>query len=210
MRWEHGSMLQKVFIKGSYLQNPRSTLLSFPIALSVLITATGEASACANSGVVARAGATFIKAARSQSSAAFSYALNRYVDLGRVSMLALGKHRNKATSVQRAQIKRLTGRYVARNLAQFSGKFKAQSLKVVRCRGSIVETKLLRLNGGVPQKLLWRVRGGKITDLNVQNVWLAQLLKSNYQSIIRSGRGDVSALIVKLGGSRNRAAGTSK
>lgn len=187
-----------------------STLLSAAIALSVLLAAPVGASACANSGVVARAGATFIKAARSRSTSAFSSALNRYVDLNRVSMLALGKHRARASDPQKKQITRLTSGYVARNLAQFSGKFKAQSIKVVRCRGSIVETKLLRLNGGVPQKLLWRVRGGKITDLNVQNVWLAQLLKSNYQSIIRKGGGDVNVLIAKLGGTRARATGTNK
>ncbi len=187
-----------------------SALFILPLAVGVVITAPNTASACANSGVVARAGATFIKAARSRSTAAFSSALNRYVDIGKVSMVALGRHRNKATSSQRGQIKRLTGRYVARNLAQFSGKFKAQSLKVVRCKGSIVETKLQRLNGGVPQKLLWRVRGGKITDLNVQNIWLAQLLKSNYQSIIRKGGGDVNFLIAKLGGGKARSTGTNK
>lgn len=192
------------------LKGLRSTLLSAAVALSVLALTANSAYACANSSVVARAGATFIKAARSQSTAAFSAALNRYVDLGAVSMLALGKHRNAASAAQRKQITRLTGPYIARNLAQFSAKFKAQSLKIVRCRGSIVETKLLRLNAGVPQTLLWRIRRGKIADLNVQNIWLAHLLKSNYQSIIRKGGGNVSALIAKLGGARKRVAGTSK
>ncbi len=201
-------MLKKTCLKTYRVPFARPAMLSVPIALAVLITIPDAVSACANSSVVARAGATFIKAARSRSTAAFSSALNRYVDLGRVSMIALGKHRNKTTGSQRAQIKSLTGKYVARNLAQFSGKFRAQSLKVVRCRGAIVETKLLRLNGGVPQKLLWKVRGGKIADLNIQNIWLAQLLKSNYQSIIRKGGGNVNALIVKLGGSRKRTAGT--
>ncbi len=196
--------------EGHNLRGVRSSLVSTAIVFSVLLAAPVSASACANSGVVARAGATFIKAARSRSTSAFSSALNRYVDLNRVSMLALGKHRAKASGPQRKQITRLTSRYVARNLVQFSGKFKAQSIKVVRCRGSIVETKLLRLNGGVPQKLLWRVKGGKVTDLNVQNVWLAQLLKSNYQSIIRQGGGNVNALIAKLGGTRVSSTGTNK
>ena len=203
-------MQNKASIHSSSARLVPLTLFCVPLALAIVTTASPPASACANSGVVARAGATFIKAARAQSTAAFSSALTRYVDLGRVSMLALGKHRNKVTGAQRNQIRTLTGRYVARNLVQFSGKFKAQSLKVVRCRGSIVETKLMRLNSGVPQKLLWRVRGGKITDVNVQNIWLAQLLKSNYQSLIRKGGGDVNYLIAKLGGGTARATGTSK
>ena len=203
-------MQSQTYSKEPKLRGVHSLLLSTAIVFSVLLAAPVSVSACANSGVVARAGATFIKAARSRSTSAFSSALSRYVDLNRVSMLALGKHRAKASGPQKKQITRLTSGYVARNLAQFSGKFRAQSIKVVRCRGSVVETKLLRLNGGVPQKLLWRVRGGKITDLNIQNVWLAQLLKSNYQSIIRKGGGDVKVLIAKLGGTRVSSTGTNK
>ena len=191
---------------------PRGLMARAVIGLGLSMSAPHTAEACSNSALISKAGASFLSAARARSASAFSSALNRYVDIGSVAALALGKHRKRASAAQRKQITRLTGGYIARNLAQFSGKFKARSLKIVRCKGSTVETRLVRLNGGVPQRLLWRVSRGKITDVNVQNIWLGQLLKSNYHSIIRRGGGDVNALIAKLGGSRVRTAknGTSK
>ncbi len=190
----------------------RPYFLALGVAASVLLLSapSAEAGRCANDGLVSRAGSAFIKAARSRSSAAFARALRSYADLRGISVYALGKHRRSLPRGQRNRFARLTGTYLARKLAGYSGRFQATSLQIVRCRGAIVETRLLQSGGRPARKVSWRIARGRVADVKVQNIWLAQLLRSNYASIIRKGDGDIDVLLAVLAGNRGRVATSNR
>ncbi len=167
---------------------------------------TVQAAPCAAGSVAERAGTAFVRAARSRSASAFAGALRSHVDMRAISMFALGKHRKKLPKSAEGEYVKLTSRYVAKTLANFSKKFRAESVKAVRCRGATVETKLNQLGGRPPQKVLFRIKGGKVRDVNVQNIWLGQLLRSNFSSVIKKGGGRISALFRLLGAGKSFAA----
>jgi ABC-type transporter MlaC component len=159
------------------------------------------AGTCAAGSLAERAGTAFVKAARSRSSSAFAGALRTHVDMRSVSLFALGRYRKQLPKAREGEFVNLTSSYVARTLASFSAKFRAESIKALRCRGRTVESQLIRLGGGVPQKVLWKIKSGKVRDVNIQNVWLAQLLRSNYSDLLKKNGGNIDGLIAQLGGS---------
>lgn len=161
---------------------------------------------CAAGNVALQAGKAFVSAARSRSPARFASALNRYTNMHRISLFALGKYRSKLGKGNERQFVSLTSRYVARTLADFSAKFRANTVEILRCRGATVESQLTQLGGRPPQKVLWKISGGKVSDVNVQNVWLAQLLRSNFNSVLRKGGGNINVLLAHLGGGAGQGA----
>ena len=116
-----------------------------------------------------------------------------------IALFALGKHRKRLPKASEKQYIKLTSRYVSKTLASFSKKFRASSVEAVRCRGKTVESRLNQLGGRPPQKLIFRIKGNKVSDVNVQNVWLAQLLRSNFSSILKKGGNKMSVLFSHLG-----------
>ncbi|MGI9462760.1 MAG: ABC transporter substrate-binding protein [Aestuariivirgaceae bacterium] len=165
-----------------------------------------DAAPCAAGALAEKAGTAFVSAAKSRSSSAFAGALRKHVDMRSVALFALGKYRKKLPKGNEREFVKLTSTYVARTLTDFSKKFRASSVEAVRCRGTTIESKLNQLGGRPPQKVLWRIKGGRVSDVNVQNVWLAQLLRSNYASVIKKGGGKISALFSHLGAARGTVA----
>lgn len=168
------------------------------LAVTINVT-TVEAATCAAGKTAERAGNAFVKAARSKSSSAFAKALRSHADMRSISLFALGKHRKKLPKSSEREYVKLTSKYVASTLASFSKKFRASSVETVRCRGKTVETKLNQLGGRPPQKVLFRIRGSKVSDVNVQNVWLGQVLRSNFSSVMKKGGNKISVLFAHLG-----------
>ena len=183
-------------------QTPRKTAAALAMAVmlgfSINVTAV-EAAPCAAGKVAERAGNAFVKAARSKSSSAFAGALRSHADMRSIALFALGKHRKKLPKSSEGTYVKLTSRYVSRTLASFSKKFRANSVETVRCRGKTVEARLNQLGGRPPQKVLFRIKGSKVSDVNVQNVWLAQLLRSNFSSVLKKGGNNISVLFAHLG-----------
>ncbi len=175
-------------------------------ALWIPLISAAPVQACSGKALVTRAGAAFTAAARSRSASAFAGALRSHANMPSIALFALGKYRRKLPSNRKAEYVRLTSSYVARTLADFSRKFRASEVKIVNCRGNKVETKLIQLGGRPPQRVVWRVSGGKVADVNVQNVWLAQLLRNNFTSVIQKGGGNINVLFSHLGGNPGRKA----
>jgi len=46
--------------------------------------------------------------------------------------------------------------------------------------------------------VIWRIKGSKVADVNVQNVWLAQLLRTNLTGILDKNNGDFGKLFVEM------------
>ena len=158
-----------------------------------------HAATCPAGNVALEAGNAFVSAARNRSSSQFASALRSHTDMRRIAFFALGKYRKKLPKNAEGKYVKLTSRYIARTLADFSRKFRASSVEIVRCQGKTVESRLKQLGGRPPQKVLWRVSGSRVNDVNVQNVWLGQLLRSNFGSVMRKGGGDIRVLFAHLG-----------
>jgi ABC-type transporter MlaC component len=154
--------------------------------------------ACQEGQLANEAGAAFLKAARSASPKDFASALSAHTDMQKITLFALGKYRSQLPPARQSQLVKLTTRYVSTTLADFALKFRGSAIKTIECKPGQVISRLEFLNKPA-KRVLWRFNGSKVVDVNVQNVWLAQLLRDNYASIIQKGGGKIDALFAHLG-----------
>lgn len=157
-----------------------------------------SAYACPDGAIADSAGAAFLNAAKAGTAQAFANALATYTNMDQITFFALGRYGGQVPSQRRAEIVRLSANYVSTTLADFALKFRGTAIKTVECRSGQVVSRL-ELGARPAKRVVWRINGGKITDVNIQNVWLAQLLRDNYASIIQKGGGSVDALFAHLG-----------
>ncbi|HHI81569.1 MAG TPA: ABC transporter substrate-binding protein [Rhizobiales bacterium] len=180
----------------------RLTIVSAMIAaILAVFTAAGPAMAaarCPNAAVANKAGKAFLAAAKKKSAPMFAKALEKYADMEKISKFALGKHRRRYSDAQLRELVALSGNYISVTLADFARKFKGSAIFAIECRrDGIVKSRLEFLSRSA-KAVLWRFNGSKITDVYIQNVWLAQLLRDNYASIIRKNRNNPEALLAHL------------
>jgi ABC-type transporter MlaC component len=157
-----------------------------------------QAYACEGAEVANSAGAAFLAAAKQGSVPAFADALNTYADMGKITMFALGRYQSQVSHNRRAELTHLTSRYVSNTLASYAAKFRGTGIQAIECRPGEVISRFSRGARGA-ERVTWRVSNDKITDVNVQNVWLGQLLRDNFAAVIRKGGGSVDALFYHLG-----------
>jgi len=172
------------------------------IVLAVCLVATPPANArsCAEMTVAMKAGKAFLRAARTKRPSDFAAALSNYADMRRISLFALGRYRRNLPANQVDNFVRLTSRYVANTLADFARKFRATAIKPIDCRGNKIATRL-EFGARPAKRATWRIAGGKVVDINVQNVWLAQLLRDNFVGILKKSGGDMGVLFSHIGAS---------
>lgn len=170
------------------------------VVLAVCLGASAPASArtCAEMKVAMQAGRAFLKAAHTQRPSDFAAALNDYADMKRISLFALGKYRRKLPADKRDEFVRLTSRYVANTLADFARKFRATAIRPIECNGNKVATRL-EFGARPAKRATWRIAGGKVIDVNVQYVWLAQLLRDNFVGILQRSGGNMAVLLSHIG-----------
>ncbi len=152
--------------------------------------------------IAIEAGNAFLAAARTEHPADFAAALAKYADMDRIALFALGKYRSALPDARRAEFVALTSRYVANTLAGFALKFRALSIKPIECQDNKMITSLEFGGGRAAQRAIWRINGGKVIDVDVQQAWLAQLLRDNYASILDKAGGKIDALFTTLKASR--------
>jgi len=171
-----------------------------PVLFSFMLlwqVAPASAAICADKVVAQRAALAFMKAAKSKSQSSFQAALSRHTNMAAISLHALGKYRSKLPKGQRSRFFKLTKRYVARTLNNFALKFTAIEHNIKRCRPGLVTGNLFSLSRG-GKKVLWRIKKGRVVDVNIQNVWLVQLLRNNFVSILKKNGGSVLKLIAHI------------
>jgi ABC-type transporter MlaC component len=170
-------------------------------ALALSVATASAAPACDAAGFVAGAGQAIDQAARAKSPAAFAAAAERYTDLRSISLFALGSYRSNLPKSREAEYVALTRGFIGRFMAEHASKMRAAELKITSCRG---EPETLTVNatldggGKVIFKLTRTPSGYRIADMNLQSVWLAQRLRSNFVAVIRRGDGDIEALFKYL------------
>jgi phospholipid transport system substrate-binding protein len=156
-----------------------------------------QAYACQEKEVADRAGAAFLNAAKQGSASGFASALSSYADMDKITLFALGRYQSQLHPNRRAELTHLTARYVSTTLADFASKFRGSSISAIECRSGEVISRFQR--GARAERVTWRVSNNKVTDVHVQNVWLGQVLRDNYASVIQRGGGSIDALFHHLG-----------
>jgi ABC-type transporter MlaC component len=166
-----------------------------------------QASACEGAQLADAAGAAFLGAAKQGSVSAFASALASYADMDKITLFALGRYQNQLHPGRRTELTQLTSRYVSSTLADFAAKFRGTSINAIECRPGEVISRFNRGARGA-QRVTWRISGNKVTDVNIQNVWLGQLLRDNYATVIQRGGGSLDALFHHLGAKTRAEIGT--
>jgi len=173
--------------------------LMFIMAIWAVFALAGVAPAraganCAAAGKVQRAATDLMRAGKSGSAAAMQRALNRHVAMRRVMNFALGRHRRRLTGHERQRFYRQATRYVARRLAALGRGRPGRRVEIVSCRRGLVETRVVPTG----ERALWKVRGGRIIDVNYRGMWMASLLRSHFDRMMRSAGGDVRIFLARL------------
>ena len=178
----------------------RALAVAGGLMLSVWVGVGGapQSHACEGAQVADSAGAAFLGAAQQGSAPAFASALAAHADMDKITIFALGRYQNQLHPNRRAELTNLTSRYVSTTLADFAGKFRGTGIKAIECRSGEVISRFER--GARPAKrIIWRISGNKVVDVHVQNVWLGQLLRDNFASVIQKNGGSIDALFHHLG-----------
>ena len=188
----------------------RCLTVSFGILLALVVVegAPARAAGCSESAVVLEAGNAFLAAAHTHRASDFADALARYTDMNKIALFALGKYRSSLPAERTGEFVLLTSNYVANTLADFALKFRATGISLIDCRGDQIATRL-SFGAAAAKRATWRVAGGKIIDINVQNVWLAQLLRDNYTGILNRAGGNMAILFSNIGAAPERKLGVN-
>jgi len=158
------------------------------------------AATCGGEATVEKAGAALIKAATTGTVGDFSRVLGSYSNMKSIALFALGKHQNSQPPGRLQEFVGLTSGFIARTFNDYRLKFKAESLTVLDCRAGVIHTKLDALGNSRTHPVLWRLTGGKIVDMNIQNIWLSQLLRTKFNEVLSKSNGQIDALFDQLKG----------
>ncbi len=183
--------------------NRPGTWRSFALAAVVLVTlaaTTGSAgaAACSNAMIAEKAGGAMIAAAKAGSASGFASALRSYADMHSITVFAIGKHRKTLPNGRLGELVTVTTDFVSRTFEGYRLKFRAESQTDLDCRGDKVTGRLNFLGGRPPQQITWRIKNGKVVDVNVQRIWLSQLLREHFDTLLSQSQGDVDALFSAL------------
>ena len=184
-------------------------LLGVFVAVTLTLSSPARAArSCPGSDVALQAGRAFLDAAHTRRASDFANALSKYADMHRIALFALGKYRKSLPPGQTAEFVQLTSNYVANTLADFARKFRARGISLIECRGGKVATRL-DFGARPAKRATWRIIGGKVVDVNVQNVWLAQLLRDNFVGILQKAGGNFAILMSNIGAAPPRQLGVN-
>ena len=168
------------------------------VLLGLVLSGPAVAARCPDAEVVERAAAALMAAARAGSASQFAGALEAYGDMDAIAMFALGKYRDRLPASKRSEFVSLATSFVSRTFNDYRLKFKAQSMEVADCRFGAVRT-LFRFRGVQgKQWVIWRVHGGRVLDVNLQHIWLRQLLRTEFYRVMAENQGDINTLFRHL------------
>lgn len=146
-----------------------------------------------------------LAAARAKSTSRFRSLLRANADIPAIALYSLGAYRKNLAKGQQAQYFQLVEGFIARVFADNAAKLAGQSIDI---RGSqdagdsVIVKSQIKYGGGGSTPVSWRLvkRGGgyRIFDVNVDGIWLAATQKTNFTSVLKKNKGDMSALLAYL------------
>ena len=168
------------------------------VAIGVGPDQPAHAGRCPQGTIALKAGNALIAAARAGSPARFAAAFNRYADMPYIARFGLGRHRRALRPSRRAAFTRSVTILISRTFNQYRLKFRANSIDFVDCRGTKVYTRMFFLGGRGYKPVIWRFRGNRIIDVNVQSLWLGQLLRDFINGKMKKHNGDIEAVMREM------------
>ena len=155
-------------------------------------------SQCPDGDVVTAAANSLMAAARSGSPAAFHSALEKYSDLDRTAVFALGKYRKLLPESRRREFLSATKIYISHAFNSYRKKFKATEIIIKKCAQGRVDSSMFFTGGRGYKPVIWKTRNRKITDVNIQGIWMSQLLKTNYEKILTENGGNFDDFLQRI------------
>ena len=171
-----------------------------PENISTPAHAQSSVKKCAAANFLDKAGKRVLKAADKGSFNAFLNIVDSYADIPYMSRSALGKYRKQFPKEKTREYQRLTAGYMASTMAYYKKQFRGKELKILRCHGNktiTVNAKLIRTEAFQSDVILRLRRKGntfKITDINIQQIWMVKLMRGQYGSQLRKTKGDFDHL----------------
>jgi ABC-type transporter MlaC component len=143
---------------------------------------------CAGANLVQSAAKSFAAASQTHSPAAFVNAIASYSDINSIALFALGPFRSKLPPARREEYFAKVRAFMGRFFADHAGSFANASLQIESCDGGQIRS----LAGG--HEIVWRTSGGRVGDVEVDGMWLAEELRSKFVSVIDNGQGNIESL----------------
>jgi len=176
-------------IKCSLRRSRRLALATVLIGMALSVAPAGAAyQPCPGINVVQSAAQSFVAASQTRDPTAFASALSRYGDINAVALFALGPFRRSLPPDRRAEYVAKTQVFLGRILADHAEQFGSAELQIESCGDGQIRS----VFGG--QNIVWKLSGNRVSDVQVDGIWLAVRLRSKFVSVIRRGHGDIEAL----------------
>jgi ABC-type transporter MlaC component len=176
-------------------------LVSAAFFLAPVTANAGGGDNCQAGTFVNSAAVSLMRAAKSGSAGALTAAVASFSDINAIALNALGPYRSKLSKARQGEYLQRAKTYIGKFLAENAKRFKGSGITISSCRMAggtlLVES---RLEGG--GRILWKVveQGSyRVQDVNVQQVWLVQQLRTNFVYKIRQNDENVDKFVDQLG-----------
>lgn len=177
---------------------------AFAASFSMLLAAPAVSFAASQSDPLAEkfaaaAGNAFLDITRQESASREQFAtlLEEYVAVRKLALFALGKYRRKLAAVQLDEYVELVRTMLLNALTRYGRKLRGNQFVVTGSRNKLVagyiEHSVDRTTG-----IELRIADGRVADVQVGGIWLAFMLREQFNRIIDGAGGDVSALLQHL------------
>jgi ABC-type transporter MlaC component len=127
----------------------------------------------------------------------FASLFERYVSIEAIAMFALGKHRRRLPPDQREKYVGLVNDMLLNTVTRHGKHINGRAFVVTGSRGSIVSG-YIQHDGGHRTGVDMRLADGRIADIRVEGIWLAFILRQEFNRIIDNGKGDISVILTHL------------
>lgn len=124
----------------------------------------------------------------------FAQLFDRYVSMSTIAMFALGKYRRALPPAERERYVGLVNDMLLNTVTRHGKHVRGRSFVVTGSRGSIVSG-YINHDGDRRTGVDMRMAEGRIADVRVEGIWLAFVLRQEFNRIIDNSGGDIAALI---------------
>ena len=152
-----------------------------------LASQNGTSTSCKGASFIIGAGNAIDRIADGSSPEKFTAVASRYLDIQAISLAALGRHRKLLPPSKKSAYVSLTKSFIGRYMAEHSSRFQTAGIVVQSCNGSgtaIIVRGKLATGRKFAAKLRRHGSHYRITDIQLESVWLVQQLRSAFVGTI--------------------------
>lgn len=127
----------------------------------------------------------------------FAALLGRHASINAIAMFALGKYRRALPPGKRDTYVSLVNEMLVNSVTRHGHQVKGEAYVVTGSQGNTVKGYIRHASGKITDVDL-RMVDGRIADVRVEGIWLAFILRQEFNRIIDSKGGDISAIFAYL------------